>query len=310
MYFSDLMRRHARQSHNSETRRLCDIRGERASQTYMACRLARPVGNVRDGKDPYERHGYNGGDCLAGGEFDQQLACVPSSTQASKVQHYTRRYFQHFHSQWPLLHPGTYNVETEPPLLVYSVVVMGLSFEGTASSRAAALALHAKLGEDILQQQSRWDGTSLPSSQDSAPGSMCPVATYQAIILHLIFAVQRAAEVPLSQTHYNILLALVQGHRVCGVYWVGIEEIKRVGIALNRVCELYRIRFPDDVGRSGTLTWADLHFPVPDSEELWNATSNELLARRLAELKADSALDGRCEENWISNLCSRETLLS
>ncbi|KAL4998974.1 hypothetical protein BDV10DRAFT_184865 [Aspergillus recurvatus] len=89
--------------------------------------------------------------------------------------------------------------------------------------------------------------------------------------------------------------------------WVGVEEIKRFGIALSRVCELYRERFA--VNHSGLLTFAELQFPVPDSDELWSAESNAVLAQRLADLKPNAALDGRREENWISNL-SRQTAFS
>ncbi|KAL4788931.1 hypothetical protein BDV19DRAFT_397702 [Aspergillus venezuelensis] len=230
-----------------------------------------------------------------------------------KVQYYTQRYFQYFHPQWPFLHPSTYNVENEPPLLVYSVVAIGLWVDVTAASRVAALTLHAKLGYYIAKHQVCF---TIPSCLSS----ICPVATYQAIILHLIFAVQRILHAPLSGTHYDVLLALVEVCRRQHVFlylkmvqryrgiastacvWVGVEEIKRLGMAPRSVCELYKHSFTGYVNARELVTWADLHFPVPDSDELWNAKSNEFLAQRLAELKADPSLDGRCEEDWNSNL--------
>ncbi|KAL4746593.1 hypothetical protein BDW72DRAFT_184598 [Aspergillus terricola var. indicus] len=318
----DLMRRHARQTHNSETRRLCEVRDVRASRICEACRMAN---SNCEGWDPCRRCVHNGLECSPSND---QLGCGRLSPgYTSTIRNYTQRYFQVFHPQWPFLHPSTYRIESEPSLLVYSVVAMGLWIDGLASSRTAALALHAKLGDYILQQQDQWDGTLLQSNQDNLTKSTCPVATYQAILLYLIFAVQKPHQLPLSRTHYDILLALVRAcrrqhlffyprmvQRYSGItsmacIWVGVEEIKRFGIALSRVCELYRDRITGDVDQSGFLTLAELQFPVPDSDELWNAESNAVLAQRLADLKPDAALDGRREENWISNF-SRQTAFS
>jgi len=89
--------------------------------------------------------------------------------------------------------------------------------------------------------------------------------------------------------------------------WVGVEEIKRLGIALYRVCKLCSNNDSSDVNGGGHLKpefliLADLQFPMPDSNELWNAESNIVLSRRLAEVVPSATLDGRREENRISNL--------
>lgn len=89
--------------------------------------------------------------------------------------------------------------------------------------------------------------------------------------------------------------------------WVGVEEIKRLGIALYRVCKLCSNNDSSDVNGGGHLkpeflTLSDLQFPMPDSNELWNAESNIVLSRRLAEVVPSATLDGRREENRISNL--------
>jgi hypothetical protein len=89
--------------------------------------------------------------------------------------------------------------------------------------------------------------------------------------------------------------------------WVGVEEIKRLGIALYRVCKLCSDSSNSNVDggehlEPEFLTLSDLQFPIPDNNELWNAESNMVLSRRLAEIGPSGAADGRREENWISNL--------
>lgn len=89
--------------------------------------------------------------------------------------------------------------------------------------------------------------------------------------------------------------------------WVGVEEIKRLGIALYKVCKLCSNSDSSNVDGGDHLepeflTLSDLQYPKPDSNELWNAESNIILSRRLAEVEPSATLDGRREENWISNL--------
>lgn len=89
--------------------------------------------------------------------------------------------------------------------------------------------------------------------------------------------------------------------------WVGVEEIKRLGIALYKVCKL--CSNSDSSNANGgnhlepeLLTLSDLQFPMPDSNKLWNAESNMVLSRALAEVEPSATQDGRWEENWISNI--------
>ncbi|KAL4912731.1 hypothetical protein BDW62DRAFT_194049 [Aspergillus aurantiobrunneus] len=289
----DTMRRHARQAHKAETKRLCDVRAERACTTNSSC----------DGRNPCRR-------CLR-----QRLRCSPSDDNPSSIIQYTQRYFRDFHSRWPLLHPSTFSVRDEPSLLLYSVVAIGLWFEGTAASRASALALHDLLGNSIHQQKNQWAGPSIHSDQTKRTASAWPIATYQGILLHLMLSLL-SRRCSLSQSDYDILVALVRTcrrhnlffyPRMVGRYdginsmaciWVGVEEIKRLGIALYSVCKLCR---DSDSGRE-LLALSDLQFPMPDSNSLWNAESNAILSRRLAGVEPSAALDGRREENWISGL--------
>lgn len=142
---SDTMRRHARQAHKAEAKRLCDVRAE---STCKACRIAK---SSCDGRNSCRR-------CLR-----EELRCSLSTDRAGRARpginntsviiQYTQRYFQNFHPQWPLLHPSTFSVRDEPSLLRYSVVAIGLWTEETASSQATALALHDKIGNTIFQQR-------------------------------------------------------------------------------------------------------------------------------------------------------------
>lgn len=88
--------------------------------------------------------------------------------------------------------------------------------------------------------------------------------------------------------------------------YVSVEEIKRFGLALYKVC---RLSTPTSFGLNGEcsngggndlLTLADLSFCMPDSDELWNAPlggESEVLN------KSDSSAIGRDNgdaKNWIS----------
>lgn len=142
---SDTMRRHARQAHKAEPKRLCDVRAERT------CRTCWVASSSCEGQRPCRR-------CLREGlrcSFSDDRASLPRPNidSTSSILRYTQRYFEHFHPQWPFLHQSTYSVRDEPSILLYSVVAIGLWTEGSASSRATALALHGKIGNSIYQQK-------------------------------------------------------------------------------------------------------------------------------------------------------------
>jgi hypothetical protein len=93
-------------------------------------------------------------------------------------------------------------------------------------------------------------------------------------------------------------------HAPLALVYVNVEEIKRFGLALYKVC---RLSTSIDLtgenangGRNDLLTLADLSFCMPDSDELWNAP-----------LDAESKLSNKCDpsavtrdngdaKNWIS----------
>ncbi|KAF7596642.1 hypothetical protein BBP40_000564 [Aspergillus hancockii] len=213
---------------------------------------------------------------------------------------------------------------------------MGLWVTGEETTRHAAIDLHEKLTSTIYHQRDGWDISNRPATSETA--SPWPMATYQGILLQIIFALIKGdrGHVDLHLTHElpeipaQLLVALVQSCRnrnmffypamlaefnlisVPNVYiWVGIEEAKRYALALYKVCRQCRVLGPMPLGESlnsiserGTysqgrslLSLADLHFALPDSNELWDASSD--LAARLAE-NPDDLINKNIEENWIS----------
>lgn len=126
------------------------------------------------------------------------------------------------------------------------------------------------------------------------------MVTYQAILLHIILAMFIAKEkatfdlglrYQIEAEEYDLLVALVQSCRRLGMFlypnmlaqyddtapavlvWVGVEETKRFGLALYKVCRMCTC--PDSSGsRSQLLSLTDLSFGMPDSDESWNAPAD------------------------------------
>lgn len=63
--------------------------------------------------------------------------------------------------------------------------------------------------------------------------------------------------------------------------WVGVEEIKRFGLALYKVSRLCGRRGESDETDGRLLRLSDLQFPMPAKKNLWDADSNAELARLL-----------------------------
>ena len=172
--------------------------------------------------------------------------------------------------------------------------------------------------------QDKWEA---PSQHNAEPPAPWPMATYQGILLQIIFALLQGNHgLNLQLTHelptlpLQLLKALV---RTClerqmffypsivaqftntlpDVYiWVGVEEVKRFALSLYKVCRSCQV---PDIGASAPgrslLSLANLQFAPPDSDELWHASSD--LASRLAE---DRSADGErnSDARWISQTAS------
>ncbi|KAL4993371.1 Isochorismatase family-domain-containing protein [Aspergillus recurvatus] len=213
----------------------------------------------------------------------------------AKTQRWVDLYFTHFHPHWPILHRGTFDIAHEPPFLVQAVVMVGLwsSWDATAPSR-----------DDPGDEEYETENTS--------PTSQWPIATYQGILIYLIFSLvstgTRHASFELSLTfhmtprdrfilssvvetclknnilYYPRMLERYRGVEDITCIWVGVEEIKRLGLALYRVCCLCAGGNGGDIwvrpgghGHDRLLCLSDLRFPPLDRDYLWDAGSNEEL---------------------------------
>ncbi|KAJ5903572.1 hypothetical protein N7504_005955 [Penicillium tannophilum] len=162
------------------------------------------------------------------------------------------------------------------------------------------------------------------------------MATYQGILLHLIFSFllkndQSNLQLTrlLPELPSRLMVALI---RICikrGMFyypaiqsqfkpevdpevliWLGIEEVKRFNLSLYKIYRQIRLDpnvledtanidrscGPRSSGRN-LLSLADLQFALPDSDELWHMTSD--LAAKIAGNTA-AYNDKNGEENWIS----------
>ncbi|KAL3431717.1 hypothetical protein BDV09DRAFT_206447 [Aspergillus tetrazonus] len=250
-------------------------------------------------------------------------------------------YFREFHPVWPFLHRATFRPSREPCVLLQSMVMIGLWIKGRQKDRNMAMAFHQKLLSAIQSQRSQWD---TPESTLRSREASWPMATYQSILLQLIFAVIVAKQegtfdlnfrVQLSPMKFELLTSLVEACRRLGMFyypnmlsqhsssaplaliWVSVEEIKRFGLALYKLCRLCACARDQGASRGGyntavpatkagsLLTLAELNFCMPDSDELWNSPADTP-----AELFKSTALqhirrDNRNLEEWISRAAGR-----
>lgn len=76
-----------------------------------------------------------------------------SLPETQKDRFFVRLYFERFHPCWPFVHSGSFNQYHETPLLVQSMMVIGMWANGGQSSQSAAIDLHNTLGLAIYQQR-------------------------------------------------------------------------------------------------------------------------------------------------------------
>ncbi|EIT77706.1 hypothetical protein AO1008_09571 [Aspergillus oryzae 100-8] len=210
--------------------------------------------------------------------------------------------------------------------------MIGLWIKGDQAARDSAMNFHRKLLSAIEAQRSQWYiSNSTPRCSNDTPW---PMATYQSILLQLIFAVLVAKqEAPLDlnlrfqlpDTKYQLLTSLVETCRELGLFsypnmlakhhslapialvWVNVEEIKRFGLALYKICRLCTrsaLAGTTDSDssdmRSELLTLSDLDFCMPDSDEMWNAPSSIGAESIRSAIFHQACRDSRDTDNWIS----------
>ncbi|KAL4748761.1 hypothetical protein BDW72DRAFT_205371 [Aspergillus terricola var. indicus] len=259
---------------------------------------------------------------------------------SEKQQSYLTLYFTLFHPCWPFIHRGSFRQSRENPLLVQSMVAIGLWLSGEQNAREKAIALHDFLGSAIQDQKDLWDAS---TSAEACSSCSWRIPTYQAILLHIIFAAlyksQRQGASPLqlsvdlkpclAPTDADLLDRLVTSCKRLGMLsypnmfarygtddlpsyvWVSVEEIKRFNMALYRVCQSFSSSSYDAKGQH-RLRLCDLQFPLPSNTPLWNAVGKAEWRSVVTAGEATCAIadaDAYCQrmlndalkEEWVSN---------
>ncbi|KAL6233630.1 hypothetical protein BDW75DRAFT_251913 [Aspergillus navahoensis] len=268
---------------------------------------------------------------------------IQSKTNRSeKAKHYLNQYFRLFHPYWPFIHQGTFRENSETPLLVQSMIVIGLWMSKEQDAQSKAIDIHNILSSAIHQQkayftdrgnlQGVWDAS---TAEDACGTCSWPIPTYQAILLHIIFArlyqgggaLNLNLKPSLTPDLADLLDRLVTSCKRLGMLyypnmlnrfcqddlasyvWIGIEEVKRFNIALFKVCRAFSnvseqdgsINGLDIAGASRRLRAHDLQFPLPRNTPLWNAVSKEEWESAATEEVYRNNLNNTLEVEWISN---------
>ncbi|KAJ5093585.1 hypothetical protein N7456_009446 [Penicillium angulare] len=264
--------------------------------------------------------------------FNTDLVGLVPGTSRWIAQDYIDIYFREFHPIWPFLHRGTFDLSKEPCVLLQSMVMIGLWIQGDERSRNTAMAFHHKLLPAIEAQRSQWF-----VSQITPRSNSWPMATYQSILLQLIFAVfvaQNETKINLNfrfqlpDSKYELLTSLVETCRRLGLFyypnmlmqhpssaplaliWLSVEEVKRFGLALYKLCGLCTggktssTASPDNredaILQDELLNIKDLEFCLPDSDNMWNA-SNDAVPDSIRNFASNQiSRDNRDSESWIS----------
>ncbi|PYI03537.1 C6 and C2H2 transcription factor [Aspergillus sclerotiicarbonarius CBS 121057] len=348
-YFRDLLRRHV-QSHHPE-------RELPLSRAQKACRACHTRKERCDGGSPcnpcqkrriacsWSRRGTVRPD-EAKLQDTQALFNMAHGSSRWIAQDFIDTYFREFHPRWPFLHRGTFRQLKEPCILLQSMIMMGLWIKGDEAARDTAMTFHRKLLSAIQDQRDQWcvkESTAPLDDNNNDNHTPWPMATYQSILLQLIYALLVAkhemsldlnlrCQLPAPQ--YELLTSLVTTCRRRGMFsyptmlaqhhadapialiWVGVEEVKRFGLALYKLCRLCARRDDasghastdgDGSGVSELLTLSDLDFCLPDSDAAWEAApASGAEAGSIRSLAmGQTCRDNRDPDGWISQTSGR-----
>ncbi|KAL4860452.1 hypothetical protein BDV12DRAFT_191694 [Aspergillus spectabilis] len=251
-------------------------------------------------------------------------------SHSEKERRYVDLYFKLFHPYWPFIHQVSFREYDEAPLLIQSINVIGLWLSNEDNARSRAIALHDVLGSAIDDQTGKWDASDL---QEACSSRFWPIPTYQAILLHIIFAILYKGggtlgldlKPCLSSLVSSLLDRLVKSCRRLGMLcypnmlarycepdqpsyvWVSIEEVKRFNIALYKVCRVCSEQGSGTTdcnimrGSSRGLRAQDLQFPLPRNTALWNAIDKAGWESAGSEEVFHHRLNDTLEREWISN---------
>ncbi|KAL2844413.1 hypothetical protein BJX68DRAFT_269644 [Aspergillus pseudodeflectus] len=201
-------------------------------------------------------------------------------------------YFAHFHAQWPFLHQPSFmrSKDAGPKVLLLTVVMIGLWVTGDLSSRERAETMHGKLVALLESRIGDW------KSQKEFKEKVWPLATFQAILLNIIFSTIREATSNLQERCSSLLRALTTTCIAGGLFshermraqihpsdsmlfaWTYVEETQRLALALFKVNTLLQ---------TGMLRVEDLELPLPDNGYLWDAPeTRDFYSRYHAQLES------------------------
>ncbi|KAJ5113090.1 hypothetical protein N7456_001624 [Penicillium angulare] len=217
---------------------------------------------------------------------------------------------------------------------------MGLWTMRDDKSQEIARQLHETLTAAIYEQREKWDTSDQDGSETQlheilSPGpASWPMATYQGILIQLIFSLLTNESKTIQLTHdlpevpSQLLVGLV---RTClkkkmfyypsilaqfrteagseDSTWIGVDGVKRFNLSLYKVCQSVEIHDPsilDDSFDSETrrgrrspgerlLCLADLQFALPSEDELRDSASSSTSNE---ELKGHE--DQNIEQLWLS----------
>lgn len=134
--------------------------------------------------------------------------------------------------------------------------------------------------------------------EEACSSCFWPIATYQAILLHVISSIIMKGDgvvnvdlkATIPATDLALLTSLVGSCRRLGMFfypnilakyseadlpsfvWVGIEEVKRFSIALYKLCAKLSSSTTED---RSLITARELQFPLPSNDQLWNSVGRD-----------------------------------
>jgi hypothetical protein len=198
-------------------------------------------------------------------------------------------------------------------------MVIGMWISGEQSAQSAAVELHDIL-DFAIRDQRKWDASEV---EGACSACFWPIATYQAILLHVIFSVIVKADgvvnldlkASISTADLALLKSIVGSCRKLGMFfypnmlaryseddlpsfvWVSIEEVKRFGIALYKFCAKISSSSTED---SPLLHASELQFPLPSNDPLWNSFGRDEWEVN-AKGENTISMQDDFQAQWISN---------
>ncbi|KAJ5673965.1 C2H2 type zinc finger domain protein [Penicillium macrosclerotiorum] len=323
--FSDTLRRHIQRQHHIN---------EPLNRARQACAGCHAVKTRCEGGAPCRecvrrniKCSFQNSTSIAAEQQIRSSTQTPSPLESdqARLSHWEKRkqyidcYFEIFHPRWPFMHRGTFNLGQEPPLLLQSMIAIGMWITGEQSAQSAAVELSGKLDFSIRDQTEKWNASEVEGVSSACPW---PMATYQAILLHLILSVIMKANsvinldlrASISPADLGLLKSLVESCRRLGMFfypnmlskykdtdlpsfvWVGVEEVKRFSIALYRFCAKVRSFSSED---RPLLHASELRFPLPSNDALWNSAGRHEWEANAKEENSVSFNDD-LQARWIS----------